>query len=94
MYQRYNSPTKTVSPEDTIQEVQNVANTLFSTMKNNGARYNTAQGKTKFIHHSGRREGVGVCMGDVTMNQARSCKYLGVMVDEGNNPETDLGANI
>ena len=79
---------------DTIQELQDVASTWFSTMRNNGMRINTAKGKTEFMHISRRRAGFGVCMGDVTINQATSYKYLGVMVDEGNNQETEMGARI
>ena len=57
-------------------------------------RINTAKGKTEFIHNNRRTEGFDVCTGNVTMNLTSSYKNFGVMVDEGNNQETEIGARI
>ena len=70
---------------DTVQELQDVASTWSSTMRNNGMSINTAKGKTEFTHFSRRTKGFDVCIGDVTVNPASSYKNLGVMEDEKNN---------
>ena len=79
---------------DSIQELQEVANTWKSTMKNNGMSINTAKGKTEFMHISRHQEEFDVYMEEKRLHQTSFYKYLGVVVDEGNKQETELTARI
>ena len=79
---------------NSVQELQDVARAWVSTMNAHGMRINTAKGKTEFMHISRKREDFDVYMEDKKLHQANSYKYLGVVVDEGNNRETELNARI
>ena len=79
---------------DSIEELQDVASAWVSTMNTNGMSIITAKGKTKIMHISRRREEFDMYMEDKKMHQANSYKYLGVVVDEGKNQETELNARI
>ena len=79
---------------DSIQDLQEIASTWKSTMKNNGMSINTAKGKTEFMHISRNREEFDLYMDEKRLHQTSSYKYLGVVVDEGNNQETELTARI
>ena len=79
---------------DTDQELQNVASTWASSIKNNGMKINTAKGKTEFMHIGRTKRELDICMDSERLHQAESYKCLEVVIDEGNYQEAEINARI
>ena len=66
----------------------------FSKTNNKGTSINTAKGKTNYMYISSRKIEFDVYMEDIKLHQINSYNHLDVVLDDGNNQETELTARI